>query len=117
MQIKNSSMAALAAENGWESMADVEVQVSSIKANGERIELSLPLSSIPSKSELRDPKEYHYEMEDDDDYFEHDDLEVRGRGWVSGGAAGGGGARDARAGAWMLRSHPFACLPACSDAR
>ena len=79
MQIKKNSMAALANEHGWESMTEVEVQVASVKPNGERIQLNLPLSAIPSKSKLRDPSQYDYEgdgvMMDDDELLEDPFLE------------------------------------------
>ena len=75
MQIKKNSMAALANEHGWESMTEVEVQVASVKPNGDRIQLNLPLSAIPSKSKLRDPSQYDYEdggmmMDEDDELLE-----------------------------------------------
>ncbi|KAG1669684.1 hypothetical protein FOA52_002068 [Chlamydomonas sp. UWO 241] len=75
MSIKSSSMAALAQQGGYDGLAELELQVASIKANGERIQLTLPLSSIPEKRALRDARDYHYdEGFDDDDYFEEDDL-------------------------------------------
>jgi hypothetical protein len=82
MQIKKNSMAALANEHGWESMTEVEVQVASVKPNGERIQLNLPLSAIPSKSKLRDPSQYDYEgvLDDDElleDPFMEDPFNVR----------------------------------------
>ena len=73
-------MAALANEHGWESMTEVEVQVASVKPNGDRIQLNLPLSAIPSKSKLRDPSQYDYEgggmmMDEDDELLEDPFLE------------------------------------------
>lgn len=44
---------------------------------GERITMSVPLQSIPEVAQLRDSRDYHYEVYDDDDYFEVDDGKVR----------------------------------------
>jgi len=76
MKIKQSSMAAIALDNGWDAVTELQVQVASYKANGDRITMSLPLTSIPEPAELRDPREYHYQYYDDDDYFEEDDGHV-----------------------------------------
>ncbi|GAX72754.1 hypothetical protein CEUSTIGMA_g210.t1 [Chlamydomonas eustigma] len=79
MQIKQSSMTALAQEHGWESMTELEVQVASVKPNGDRIQVSLPLSSIPEQASLRDPSDYDYEKSSDDMDELSNELEASGQ--------------------------------------
>ena len=113
MQIKQNSMAALANDQGWENMTEVEVQVASVKPNGERMQMTLPLSAIPTKARLRDASQYHYEegggaFEDEDDYFEHDELLVGRGGLVAGRRGDGGQMGNAYAGVGM-RATGSAC--------
>ncbi|KAG2436779.1 hypothetical protein HXX76_006303 [Chlamydomonas incerta] len=59
-------------------LQQLEVQVSALKPNGERVTMTIGFADMLSDEELRDPLSYHYEDEDPDDYFlpEEDDGRV-----------------------------------------
>ncbi|KAG2444079.1 hypothetical protein HYH02_009021 [Chlamydomonas schloesseri] len=59
-------------------LQQLEVQVSALKPNGERVTMTIGFADMLSDEELRDPLSYHYEYEDPDDYFlpEEDDGRV-----------------------------------------
>eukprot|EP00198_Chlamydomonas_reinhardtii_P004043 XP_001693379.1 chloroplast division site determinant [Chlamydomonas reinhardtii] len=50
-------------------LQQLEVQVSALKPNGERVTMTIGFADMLSDEELRDPLSYHYEDEDPDDYF------------------------------------------------
>lgn len=39
------------------------VQVASVKPSGERIQMTLPLTSMPDEDQLRDPEDYMFEIQ------------------------------------------------------
>jgi hypothetical protein len=55
------------------------MQVSSRKASGESVKLSLPLSQMPATYMLRNASEYDYDEDyyDDDDYEDNQEDKVR----------------------------------------
>jgi hypothetical protein len=59
-RIKDDSLRALAEDQGWEDMTEMELQVASIKPNGELHKTRVPLASIPNKRQLRDVNEVSY---------------------------------------------------------
>ncbi|KAJ9515238.1 hypothetical protein QJQ45_002369 [Haematococcus lacustris] len=80
LKIKDQSLAALAQSNGWANLAELELQVATQKANGERVKLRLPLSQMQDMSLLRDAEDYDLEYYDDDDYFEDEEDHSVGAG-------------------------------------
>lgn len=56
----------------------LELQVSALKPNGDRVTMNISFADMLADEQLRDPLHYHYECEDPDDYFypEEDDGHV-----------------------------------------
>ncbi|GLC37046.1 hypothetical protein PLESTB_001397400 [Pleodorina starrii] len=81
LEMKAQTLTALAEYMGKdleEDVSQLEVQVSALKPNGERITMTIGFADMLGDEQLRDPIQYHYEFEDDDDYFlpEEDDGRV-----------------------------------------
>ncbi|GIL48021.1 hypothetical protein Vafri_4737 [Volvox africanus] len=72
LEMKSHTLTALAEYMGKDlddDMSQLEVQVSALKPNGERLTMTIGFADMLGEEQLRDPIEYHYEFEDDDDYF------------------------------------------------
>ncbi|GLI69558.1 hypothetical protein VaNZ11_014194 [Volvox africanus] len=73
LEMKSHTLNALAEYMGKDlddDMSQLEVQVSALKPNGERLTMTIGFADMLGEEQLRDPIEYHYEQfEDDDDYF------------------------------------------------
>ncbi|EFJ42841.1 hypothetical protein VOLCADRAFT_96990 [Volvox carteri f. nagariensis] len=81
LEMKAQTLTALAEYMGKDLEEDVEqleVQVSALKPNGEKVTMTIGFAAMLADEQLRDPIQYHYEFEDDDDYFfpEEDDGRV-----------------------------------------
>ncbi|MEW5303045.1 MAG: hypothetical protein WDW36_005776 [Sanguina aurantia] len=91
--MKNSTVLGLA-KYMEADLSEMEMQVSAIKPSGKRITMSLGFNKIIEDYMLRDPDNYHYQAEDDDDYFMEDDgyvSEVQESSTSSRGALSSGG--------------------------
>ncbi|GIL74934.1 hypothetical protein Vretimale_2559 [Volvox reticuliferus] len=77
LEMKTHTLTALAEYMGKDlddDMSQLEVQVSALKPNGERLTMTIGFADMLGEEQLRDPIEYHYEQfEDDDDYFMPED--------------------------------------------
>ncbi|PNH01930.1 hypothetical protein TSOC_012134, partial [Tetrabaena socialis] len=81
LEMKAQTLSALAEYLGGDvgaDLAQLEVQVSALKPSGERVTMNMGFADMLADEQLRDPLQYDYEFEDEDDYFfaEEDDDKV-----------------------------------------
>ncbi|KAG2497586.1 hypothetical protein HYH03_004332 [Edaphochlamys debaryana] len=81
LDMKAQTLTALAEYMGVDGaggdLGQLEVQVTAVKPNGEKVTMTMGFSEMLADEQLRDPLQYHYQFEDPDDYFMPEDDDHR----------------------------------------